>query len=98
MAGELTHELFARHLGETFKLMLESGDSMDFELIEAELSRMPSAQEGRAPFALVFRGSPDVVLPQRIYDLKHETMGDLSLFLVPIGPAEQGMQYEAVFA
>jgi hypothetical protein len=97
MAEELTREMFAAHLGDTFRLTLESGDSMDLELIEAEPGKSPTKREGRAPFTLVFRGRPDMVLPQRMYDLSHEKIGDLSLFLVPIGPDEQGMQYEAVF-
>jgi hypothetical protein len=37
------------------------------------------------------------VLPQRIYHLEHPEVGGFDLFLVPVGPNAQGMQYEAVF-
>jgi hypothetical protein len=37
------------------------------------------------------------VLPQAIYQLEHDRMGTMDIFLVPIGPDGQGMGYEAVF-
>jgi hypothetical protein len=37
-------------------------------------------------------------MPQRIYRLQHEELGQLELFLVPIGPDADGMCYEAVFS
>ncbi len=36
-------------------------------------------------------------LEQAIYALEHAEMGMLELFLVPLGPHEDGMRYEAVF-
>jgi hypothetical protein len=38
------------------------------------------------------------VLPQGIQRLSHAELGELDLFLVPIGPDAQGMRYEAAFA
>jgi hypothetical protein len=35
---------------------------------------------------------------QQIVPLEHDTMGRLDIFLVSIGPDEQGMQYEAIFS
>jgi hypothetical protein len=51
----------------------------------------------RAPFSIVFRGPPAPVLPQRIYPLEHAGIGVFELLLVPIGPDDGGMRYEAVF-
>ena len=48
-------------------------------------------------FSLVFRGPMSPLLPQRIYRLSHSKLGPLDIFLVPIGPDQAGMQYEAVF-
>jgi hypothetical protein len=45
----------------------------------------------------VFRGPGDVLLPQRIYRMEHEEIGVFDLFLVPIGPDEIGLRYEAIF-
>jgi hypothetical protein len=38
------------------------------------------------------------VLAQGTYRLSHPQLGELELFLVPLGPAAEGMQYEAAFA
>jgi hypothetical protein len=36
-------------------------------------------------------------VPQGIYKLENEKLGALEIFLVPIGPDEKGMRYEAIF-
>jgi hypothetical protein len=36
-------------------------------------------------------------LPQGMRKLQHETVGELDLFLVPVGQDAQGFQYEAAF-
>ncbi len=97
MSEPLKCEDFAPHVGEIFRLKLESGDTVDVELTEAEVNKALETRGGRAPFALVFRGASDLMLPQRLYELQHQKMGDLTLFLVPIGPDDKGMQFEAVF-
>jgi hypothetical protein len=53
--------------------------------------------ERRAPFSIVFRGPATPILPQRIYRLEHPAIGSFDLFLVPIGPDERGLRYEAIF-
>ena len=54
--------------------------------------------ESRQPFSLLFLGPPsDHYLPQRTYRLAHAQMGDLDIFLVPLGPVDRRMQYEAIF-
>ena len=48
------------------------------------------------PFSLTFVGDPG--LQQRIYELTHDSLGRLDIFLVPIGPGPDGRaRYEAVF-
>jgi len=37
------------------------------------------------------------VLPQRLYRLEHNGLGELDIFLVPIGKDEQGVSYQATF-
>ena len=73
---------------------------MDFELISVtELGESTGTEppDGRQPFSIVFRGPGDVLLPQRIYMIEHEEIGAFDLFLVPIGPDERGLRYEAIF-
>gem|GEM_PF-1384685 len=51
----------------------------------------------REAYSLLFLGPPQPVLPQRIYSLGHAGMGELKIFLVPIGYQQDGIGYEAVF-
>ena len=54
---------------------------------------------GRTPFALLFRGPSSPVLAQGIRRLRAPPpLGMLDLFLVPVGPSDGDMRYEAVFA
>ena len=48
-------------------------------------------------FSLVFRGPNTDTPVQKVYMLQLAELGQLELFLVPIGPDETGMLYEAVF-
>jgi hypothetical protein len=86
-------EAFATCVGDRFQL---DGDDQKFlvELIEAE----PLGDNRGRPFALLFRVEEGPTLPQKIYPLEHDRLGRLELFLVPVGPDEVGMRYEAVFS
>ncbi|MHC5109346.1 MAG: DUF6916 family protein [Planctomycetota bacterium] len=37
------------------------------------------------------------MLPQQIYRIEHEILGQMDSFIVPLGPDAKGMRYEAVF-
>ena len=65
----------------------------------ASTRRDPSAEDeasGR-PFSLLFRGPTELLLTQGMHDLQHPTHPLPGVFLVPIGPDEEGSLYEAVF-
>ena len=51
----------------------------------------------RQPFSVFFRGPLEPVLAQQLLRIENSTFGELSLFLVPIGPDENGMLYDASF-
>ena len=93
----LTFESLSPHLNSVFALAIgESG--MDMTLTEA--TRQPThAYPGmiREPFSLIFRSASPVVLPQRIYPFRHETMGKFEMFIVPIARDPAGIVYQAVF-
>ena len=76
-------------------------EPVKLELLEVtDLGSEPTTEDGptgRRPFSIIFRGPPEVSLPQRIYDVELEGLGTLGLFLVPIGPDQVGMLYQAVF-
>jgi len=55
------------------------------------------AERAHAPFTLILTAPHDWRFPQGIYELQHPTLGALPLFMVPIGPSEQGMRFEIIF-
>jgi pimeloyl-ACP methyl ester carboxylesterase len=95
-----TLETFSGHLDSTFRIYAGSEEPLEVELISA--TGLGGSPEGgwsgrRRPFSIVFRGPGDVLLPQRIYPMEHDRIGSFDLFLVPIGPDEKGLRYEAIF-
>ena len=88
-------------LGNTFRIEYGAEAALEVELIEATGLRSRPPRPGqpprREPFSIVFRGPKTIVLPQRMYKISHEKFGPLDLFIVPIGPDDTGMCYEAVF-
>ena len=78
-------------------MRLEGGRTLDLVLVAVSSHATRAAVAARDPFSLAFRGPRTPVQPQRIYALEHARMGTLEIFLVPTGPDEDGMRYEAVF-
>lgn len=101
--GSLRLEDFSAHIGTAFRADLGEKGSMELALVEVrDLGTAPRPPQPEAggrtrAFAVLFRGAPEPVLPQRIYTLTHVALGSLSLFIVPIGPDQAGMRYEAIF-
>jgi hypothetical protein len=94
---------FVGRVGERFAAM-PPGDGggrtgQTFELAEAAPLAAETTPPGafRAPFRLIFRGPREAYFPQGILALEHAELGRLEIFLVPIGPDELGMRYEAIF-
>lgn len=61
-----------------------------------EVGKLPSHGE-RQSFSVIFRSEAGPQLEQQIVRVRHEDFEELDLFLVPLGPAGDGMDYEAVF-
>lgn len=97
MIEAFTIDTFSGRQGQSFLVRPDGGPDLPVELIEATALGEPARAGGRIPFSIVFRGRPDVVLPQRIHRLEHHELGAFDLFLVPIGPDEAGMRFEAIF-
>jgi hypothetical protein len=98
MIEDFTPATFSELVGEPFRLLLDDGSGLDLELVSVTPAPVrPGEAREREPFSIVFRGPTEPVAPQRIYPLENEHLGAFELFVVPIGPDESGMQYEAVF-
>ncbi len=102
MAEQFKISSFSAHLNDSFVLRLSTGADLVLELIEVtpvgNAGEAENEPDVRQSFSLVFCGGPrGQWLPQQVYALEHRELGTLSVFLVPIGPNEKGMCYEAVF-
>jgi hypothetical protein len=91
MLEDLTIDDFRPLQGDHFRIAPDGAETFEVELIE--VTEIPREPGGRAPFSLVFQGGPNPPLPQRIYRVEHDELGELDLFLVPIAVD----RYEAVF-
>ncbi len=94
MIERYSREMFADSLNTTFKVVDEPSDPIDLELTQVSERRATARQE---VFSILFRGPADRMMPQQIHRLKHDRLGELDLFLVPIGKDRAGVYYEAVF-
>jgi hypothetical protein len=92
----LTIELFNDKVGQTFALDEADAPAIPLTLIEAKALRN-YANAKREPFSLLFTSQGDFVLPQRIYGLRHDVLGPLSIFLVPLSHEGDISTYQAIF-
>lgn len=94
--ADLSASDFEKRLNAVFEIQVDDGNKFAITLVQVtkEVTRRRAGREG---FALLFTGTPGLILPQRIYRLTHAEMGILDIFLVPIGASPQATQYQAVF-
>jgi len=98
MSARPTEEDFRRHVGTKFHVRVETPSPLELELTEVKsYNPQGSEQSGMERFSLFFRGPGDVMLNQGTFTLEHPEMGELMLFIVPLGRDERGFQYEVVF-
>lgn len=99
MSARPTEEEFRRHIGTKFGVRVETPRPFELELIEVK-SYNPQSGEvtGMERFSLYFNGPSDIMLKQGTFTFDHPELGELVLFIVPIGQDERGFQYEVVFS
>ena len=98
MLDKLESTDFSGCLDQIFRLRLEDLDPIPLELTSVTELGAAYVPGGRRPFSLLFLGPPGPqYLLQGTYHLEHEGLGAFDLFIVPLGPQEGRMQYEAVF-
>ncbi len=89
---------FEPHDGTVFRIANgdEAIEAMLIEVVARKGDTVKDAQ--RSPFAILFRVINGPEFEQQMVHMEHDVMGSLDLFLVPIGPDEEGMRYEATFS
>jgi hypothetical protein len=94
MLENWTQELFEQNLNSLFEVELPGVGRQNLEL--TALTRLNSSPAVVA-FSVIFRGPLEQPFGQGMYPIRHARMGQVDLFLVPVGREADGMRYEAVF-
>lgn len=94
MTEQLHRQDFAAYLNTPFAVLDDDPAPCDLELIEVSEETRAWRQE---TFSVLFRGPAEHFLPQRIYRLRHATLGEAEIFLAPVGQDDRGFHYQAVF-
>ena len=100
MTRSYTKALFQPLLNDIFTIELASSEQINLQLLEIKsLGTQHPENSSNEAFALYFldKDHPRSYLPQAIFTLKHAELGDLELFVVPMGPQKEGMLYEVIF-
>ena len=88
---------FSPLLNKKFKIYFDPSSPSIVELVEVIERKRDSEEVLRQPFSIIFSSSKDNIWPQGMYTIDHHSLGKMEIFLVPIGPNDHGMCYEAVF-
>lgn len=93
--NEIRYHHFLKQINTSFLVSApEFTQTITLKLIQTSLIISNQQQE---QFSLIFKGPDNPVLAQNTYNLKHEYLGELQLFLVPVARDDFGTQYEVVF-
>ena len=96
MLEKLTIEDFSGRIGETFAATAQERP-LTLTLRTADALYTPPGDQGRTPFSLEFTDPEPEHVPQQTVEVRPVELGEFPLFVVPLGPSDDGMRYEAVF-
>ena len=90
-------------MGDRFRVVPQEGEPFEVVLSSCEETTYGSPDEWRetarrVPFSLVFVGPADRGVSQQTCAFSHGELGAFDLFVVPLGPTDEGMRYEAVIS
>lgn len=96
---QMTISTFRGLEGTTFRLNYGGATPLDLHLTNVAALPVIDARDGlRAePFSLEFHSDGSSYALQGTYRLAHDQLGEFDLFIVPLGPADGGMNYQAIF-
>ena len=97
MLETLTIEDFSGRVGETFRAAAEGDRTLTLTLDSVDALPRPLGDKGRQPFSLEFHDAAEDHVPQQTVAVEHAELGSFQLFVVPLGPGDAGMRYEAIF-
>ena len=94
----LSLKSFSHHLNTAFTVMIEGDQTVMLTLTEVKsLGGQPAGDLTVESFSLIFEGPTSPMLAQSSFEFVHDHMGEFFIFIVPLGPRQGVMMYEAVF-
>ncbi|HVT12561.1 MAG TPA: hypothetical protein VHE55_09855 [Fimbriimonadaceae bacterium] len=96
---QVTVETFQPHVGSEFRLAMQEGQPPIAMLtLQGATPSKYKPDSGRVPFSLFFDGPAQPALGQDVYCLSHDSLGDMTIFIVPVSGDSQSRRYQAVFS
>jgi hypothetical protein len=95
MLEGINHQSFESIIGESVELGF--GEISFLAKVESVSLLQSSEKADRQPFSVVLQSQDSENHGQQTYQLSHPALGNLSLFMVPIGMNETGIRYEIIF-
>lgn len=96
--SKLTADDFKNHLHQNIDIFFNPGIPVTVEILQVENIELYSSLE-RNSFSILFRTNGEKRhYPQGTYTVEHPDLGKLDIFLVPIGPDQDGMRYQSIFS
>ena len=89
-----SREQFLKAVDTQFEARTPAGEPFELTLTALQTHVDNDVQEN---FSLVFTASDAAQAAQDTFYLKHESLGEFVLFLVPVGRDAKGTHFEAVF-
>jgi hypothetical protein len=91
----LTSRTFFETLNSSYTIALPGHPALTLELFEVEEKNYSPRLD---QFSLFFRGPVSPQIPQATHRLRHDVLGEVDLFLVPVGADAEGTVYQSVFS
>ena len=92
-------EKFCNFVGSSTRPLKASGSCRKarFYVARPTLGNAPVKEGFHQPFSLLFRGPLNPRLEQGVVTLENATLGEIALFLVPVGLEDDSMLYDVTF-
>ena len=96
---ELRYETVHPLIGSAFRITVPERGDIGLKIIDVckVMERVKSPRLKREPFSIYLLGPSDVRFSQGTYPFSHDELGELEMFIVPLGPKNGGNQYEVIF-
>ncbi len=94
MLNEFRLTTFDGCIGSEFQIIENESPVCVLTLTEKLEHKKTARQES---FSLMFQGPLEPFLPQGMRRLRHATLGEMDIFLVPVAQGKGGFEYQSVF-